>query len=165
MKRGIFVGRFQPFHLGHLQDIKNALKEVDELAIGIACSQEHHTKENPFTVTERIEMISLTLQHEKIGNCVFFSVPDCYDDKKWVEHIENVTAPFQITFTGKNEWTERSFQSKGYHSKRLPFLEGVSGTMIRDKIRRKEEWKDKVPEQVSSYLDYIKAQERISELT
>src|SRR3989344_3261359 len=30
MKRGLFIGRFQPFHLGYLKDIKNALNEVVE---------------------------------------------------------------------------------------------------------------------------------------
>ncbi|MEM3766696.1 MAG: adenylyltransferase/cytidyltransferase family protein, partial [Candidatus Bathyarchaeia archaeon] len=32
-KRGLFVGRFQPFHKGHLHVIKEILSEVDELVI------------------------------------------------------------------------------------------------------------------------------------
>ena len=55
MKRGLFIGRFQPFHLGHLKDIKRAIQEVDELVIGVGSSNEECTKENPFTVEERIE--------------------------------------------------------------------------------------------------------------
>ena len=68
MKRGLFIGRFQPFHLGHLQDIINALKEVDELVIGIGSSNEKHTKYNPFSVEERIEMIDLVLPNNNIRN-------------------------------------------------------------------------------------------------
>ena len=70
MKRGVYVGRFQPLHNGHLTDIKAASKEVDELAIGIGSSQEDHTAQNPFTTTERMEMISLTLKKEGIENYV-----------------------------------------------------------------------------------------------
>lgn len=35
MTRGLFVGRFQPFHLGHLHVIKELLEKVDELIIAI----------------------------------------------------------------------------------------------------------------------------------
>ena len=72
MKRGLFIGRFQPFHLGHLSDIKNAFKEVDELAIGIGSSNEKHTKENPFTVEERTEMIDSVLPNNGISNYTVF---------------------------------------------------------------------------------------------
>ena len=56
-KRGLFLGRFQPFHLGHLDVIKQALKMVDELVIVIGSAQYSHTFENPFTDSEREEMI------------------------------------------------------------------------------------------------------------
>ena len=31
--RGLYIGRFQPFHNGHLQAIKYVLENVDELVI------------------------------------------------------------------------------------------------------------------------------------
>ena len=33
VKRGLFVGRFQPIHKGHVKAIKDVLKQVDELVI------------------------------------------------------------------------------------------------------------------------------------
>ena len=46
-KRGLFVGRFQPFHLGHLDMVKYALTEVDELIIVIGSAQDsHYTNES-----------------------------------------------------------------------------------------------------------------------
>ncbi|MEM2975778.1 MAG: adenylyltransferase/cytidyltransferase family protein, partial [Candidatus Bathyarchaeia archaeon] len=50
MKRGLFVGRFQPFHLGHLTAVKNILKSVDELVIIVGSAQYSHRLDNPFTV-------------------------------------------------------------------------------------------------------------------
>ena len=33
MSTGLFIGRFQPFHRGHLATVKYALKKVDALVI------------------------------------------------------------------------------------------------------------------------------------
>ncbi len=38
-RRGIFVGRFQPVHKGHMEVIKGILQDVDELVIIIGSSQ------------------------------------------------------------------------------------------------------------------------------
>src|SRR3970040_1541422 len=52
--RALWIGRFQPFHLGHLSMAKRILAEVDELVIGIGSAQYSHTPENPFTAGERL---------------------------------------------------------------------------------------------------------------
>jgi len=49
VKRGLFVGRFQPFHLGHLGVVKDILNEVDELVIVVGSAQYSHRIDNPFT--------------------------------------------------------------------------------------------------------------------
>ena len=62
MTTALFIGRFQPFHKAHLQDIKAILKECDEVIIAIGSSQHSDTKDNPFSVAERIEMIDKTIR-------------------------------------------------------------------------------------------------------
>ena len=42
---GLYVGRFQPFHLGHLEAIKHILKKVDTVIIAIGSAQYSHTLE------------------------------------------------------------------------------------------------------------------------
>ena len=113
MTTGLFIGRFQPFHKGHLQDIKEALKEVDELIIAIGSSQFSHTEENPFSVDERIEMIEDTLIANDISDYTIFPIPDIGNDSKWVEHIELIVPQFDVVFTG-NELTEKLFREKKY---------------------------------------------------
>ena len=61
VNRGLYVGRFQPFHLGHLDAIKYALKEVDELVIVIGSAQYSHNVNNPFTAGERLVMVRQAL--------------------------------------------------------------------------------------------------------
>jgi len=144
MKTGLFIGRFQPFHNGHLQDIRNALKEVDELIIAIGSSQHFNTKENPFSVEERIEMIENTLAKENIGNCTLFPVPDIGEDAKWVEHVKTLVPKFDIVYTG-NDLTEKLFRKAGYKVKRVNIVEGINGTSIRDKMLNNEGWEELVP--------------------
>ena len=65
MKTGFYTGRFQPFHIGHLSAIKQALDTVDFLYIGIGSSQYSHEKYHPFTIDERVEMIQKALEEKK----------------------------------------------------------------------------------------------------
>jgi nicotinamide-nucleotide adenylyltransferase len=50
MSRGLFIGRFQPFHNGHYMAIKDILKIEDEVIICVAASQISYTISNPFQV-------------------------------------------------------------------------------------------------------------------
>ncbi len=163
MTTGLFISRFQPFHKGHLQDIKDALKEVDELIIAIGSSQFSHTEDNPFSVEERIEMIENTLIKNNISNYTIFPVPDIGDDKKWVEHIKVIVPKFDVVFTG-NKLIEKLFKEKKYKVKKVKIIEGINGTTIRNKIAKNESWKELVPEEVSKFIEKINGVERIRKL-
>ena len=58
---GLLIGRFQPFHLGHLEAVNFALSKVDMLFIGIGSSNKSNQIRNPFTADERKEMIISSL--------------------------------------------------------------------------------------------------------
>jgi len=163
MTTGLFIGRFQPFHKGHLQDIKDAIKEVDELIIAIGSSQFSHTEENPFSVEERIEMIESTLIKNNISNYTIFPVPDIGDDKKWIEHVKVIVPEFDIVFTG-NELTEKLFIEKNYKVKKVNLMKGINGTTIRDKIIKNQDWQELVPEQVKDFIEKNNIVERIKKL-
>ena len=54
---GFLIGRFQPFHLGHLEAIKFALGKVEHLHVGIGSSNKSYEERNPFTADVRKKMI------------------------------------------------------------------------------------------------------------
>jgi len=162
MTTGLFIGRFQPFHKGHLQDIKDALNEVDELIIAIGSSQFSHTEENPFSVEERIEMIEDTLMQNDISNYTIFPIPDISDDERWVAHVSSIVPEFDVVFTG-NAMTEKLFSERGYKVKRVRMLEGINGTTIREMMLKNENWQELVPEEVAEFLEKIKGAERVRE--
>ena len=163
MTTGFFLGRFQPFHLGHLQDIRDALKEVDQLIIGIGSSQHSDTKENPFSTEERIRMIEDSLIEAEISNYTIFPIPDINNHAKYAEHVEVLIPKFDIVFTG-SDFTEKLFKEKGYKIKKIKIVEETSSTDIRKKILNNEDWQSLVPKAIVKYLEEIKGIERIKKI-
>jgi len=160
MTTALFIGRFQPFHKGHLKDIKEILKQADEVIIGIGSSQHSHTKENPFTVDERIRMIEDTLIEENISNYTIFPIPDIDNHSKWVEHVTDLVPKFDIVFT-RNDFTEKLFKKKGYKVKKLELVKGISATIIRNKMLNNKNWEELLPKAVVKYLEEINGKKRI----
>ena len=67
MSTALFIGRFQPFHEGHLDAVKQILAENEQVIIGIGSSQESGTSRNPFDAQQRTEMITKALQNANIS--------------------------------------------------------------------------------------------------
>ena len=160
----LFIGRFQPFHKGHLRVVQEASKKYDEVIIGIGSSQYSDTSDNPFTFEERIRMIEDTLIAEDIGNYTIFAVPDINDDHRWVEHVETLVPKFDVVYTG-NQKTDRLFRQKHYVVKRVEIVPNTSGTTIRNRMIGDKGWKELVPKQVSDYIDDIEGVKRVKEIT
>ena len=74
-KRGLIIGRFQPFHNGHLKLVQQVLNECEELIIVIGSSQFNYLYKDPFTAGERLEMIYATISFQKLNHKKIFLVP------------------------------------------------------------------------------------------
>jgi len=160
MTIALFIGRFQPFHSGHLWAVKEILKKSNKVIIGIGSSQHEKTATNPFSAKERKEMILDTLQSEKIKNFAIFNIPDIHTDDEWVEHIKRIIPNFDVIYSG-SPLSKKLFTEKGYVVETLPRYNNISASEIRLKIQKNMDWKSMVPKQVSEVLDHIGAKERI----
>ena len=56
-KCGLYIGRFQPIHIGHESIIRKMLNECEKVIIAIGSSQEGRTRRNPFFYGERKSFI------------------------------------------------------------------------------------------------------------
>ena len=56
-KCGLYIGRFQPIHIGHESIIRKMLKECDQVIIVVGSAQESGTERNPFTFEQRADLI------------------------------------------------------------------------------------------------------------
>ena len=158
----LFVGRFQPFHIGHLHDIKTALDFSESIKIAIGSSQEKNTGDNPFSFDERREMIEEVLRKENIENFEIFAVPDINDDSEWVDHVKSIVGTFNSVYTG-NEKVRKLFEDR-HHVKEVHFLHDVNATEIRKRIQKDANWKELVPKEIIKYLEKINGVQRIKKI-
>lgn len=167
MLRGLYPGRFQPFHLGHLSVVKWALERVDELIILVGSAQESHTLNNPFTAGERIEMIKSALESENVDlhRIYIIPVPDILMNFVWAYHVMLYVPRFEIVFA-RNPLVIRLFKEAGVKVEVPPAFnrEKYSSTVIRKLIILREDWKEYVPKAVYDYIISIKGDERLREI-
>lgn len=168
MSRGFYIGRFQPFHKGHLRAVKWILGREDELIIGIGSAQYSYTMRNPFTVGERIYMIWATLRNEGLLDRVILSaVPDTdAQHSTWVSYVKTYTPPFDRAYTN-DPLSQMLFRDEGIDVRPIPFFERekYSATRIRDLIVKDDvEWMNLVPKPVAEIIIKIGGDKRIKKL-
>ena len=168
MKRGLFIGRFQPIHRGHIEIIKKILTEVDELIIAIGSAQESHTLENPFTAGERELMILRSLAEEKIdlSKVHIIPIPDVNNNAVWVSHVKSLSPPFHVVYSG-NPLVCRLFKEAGFEVKSPPLVRRKEywGTEIRERMLKNKNWKELVPRAVVEIIEEIDGIGRLRDLS
>lgn len=87
-KVGVYIGRFQPVHLGHLETIEVMEKMCERLIISIGSSFRPKTLDNPWTNVEREEMIKAAIADHlpdfNLKRLAFQHINDYkYNDNKW----------------------------------------------------------------------------------
>lgn len=129
----MYLGRFQPFHLGHLDALKQVLKREKHVIIVIGSAEDCDTLENPFTAGERYMMIEAALEEAGIlcERYAIIPVRDIHNDEKWVEHVERLVPPFDTVYTG-SPITKKLFKKyKKYQVVDLKKHLAISATMVR----------------------------------
>jgi nicotinamide-nucleotide adenylyltransferase len=163
--KALFIGRFQPFHNGHLQVIQKTLDEFAFLYIGIGSSQYENTFENPFSYTERKIMIEKALSEEENTQVNILSIPDIHDPAHWVDHVCAIINDFDVVISN-NSFTSQLFQEKGYEIKKTGLYkrDSYSGKEIRQRMISGRRWDDLVPPSVATYLFSIDAVNRLKRI-
>lgn len=159
MTTALFIGRFQPFHNGHLNDVKHILKENDSIIIAIGSSQYENTKDNPFSFEERKDMIEIVLKSEKLKNYKIIPLPDYHDNVQWVKQMKTYVPRFDRFYSGNSIVVD--LLRKEYDMKNIFFIEGIEGKKIREKIIKNLDWKSDVPKKVAEYIEHIDGVNRI----
>ena len=162
---GLLIGRFQPFHLGHLSAIQFALSKVDKLWIGLGSSNKPIEKDNPFTATERKEMILSSIDSSMKEKISIYFIPDVDNHIRWIEKIDTIVPSFDIVFSN-DDLTRHLYAKRSTKISSIPFSkrEILSGTRIRDLIVSDQKWDDLVPDGTKNFLIGISAKDRLEDL-
>ena len=162
---GLLIGRFQPFHLGHLDAVLFGLSRTENLFIGIGSSNKSNERRNPFSAEERREMITLSIEPSITDRIKIFDIPDVGDHEKWTFEIDKTVPKYDVVFTN-DEFTRTLFEKREISviSVILKDREKFSGTNIRNLIAYDRNWRDLVPQGTRNVLDNINAKERLQNL-
>ncbi|KNZ34416.1 MAG: hypothetical protein AD742_01495 [Methylibium sp. NZG] len=88
----VYVGRFQPFHNGHLALLQRALSLAPLVVVVIGSAHQARTPKNPFTAAERAEMIHAALSPADRARVRMLPVRDHYDLPRWVSAVREGVA-------------------------------------------------------------------------
>jgi|Deesub1362B_J571_1020462.scaffolds.fasta_scaffold00004_67 nicotinamide-nucleotide adenylyltransferase len=168
MTTGLVIGRFQPFHKGHIHAIEYVRKNVDKIIIGVGSALDSHTLNNPFTAAERIEMILIAIKEMgwTLSDFLIIPIPDAPYHKEWVSIVESIVPHFDVVYSN-DPLTKILFMEEGYTVKDIPLLERehYSGEEFRKRVIEGENWREIVTEKVAKYLEEHGLIKRLIELT
>lgn len=163
---GLIVMRGQPIHNGHLHLITNALYENDELVIALGSRNKQISFENPFKVSQRIEMLKRVFgESSKIKILTLADIGTATKDE-WTNYVfeeinKNKIYQPNTYYAGDEDnfkWylnTLNPFTQEIINVKPLDRLSTgiMSGTEIRKSISSGfDSWKNHVPVCLHDYI-------------
>jgi nicotinamide-nucleotide adenylyltransferase len=161
--RALYIGRFQPYHLGHQAVLEKIASEVEEIVIVIGSAQESHTSENPFTGGERMEMIYAALNESDLRECCIVTpLQDIKRNSVWVSHLQSMVPRFDVVYSN-NPLVVRLVSEAGIQIRKPPLYRRdlYSGTAIRKLMKDKCDWSGLVPAAVAAFIRELDGVERL----
>ena len=164
MTTGLFIGRFQPFHKGHLATVRFALRKVDQLVIVVGSAQKSHEPKNPFTAGERIRMIKESLDSEKVdvGKILIIPIPDVDVHSLWTQQVDILVPKYDVVFAN-DPFTLMLFRERGIKTIEAPLVDrtNMQATEIRSRMAMGRKWEILVPVAVARVVKEINGVERV----
>lgn len=159
------IGRYQPFHNGHLAVVREIAAEAEELLIGVAAAADSGTPKNPFTAGERNEMIRLALDGAGLAPYRIIDLPDIHNPPVWAKYVANLVPEFDLVVAHSGE-TLALFEDAGYQVQKATAYDRdtYSGTRIRHLMIEFQQWETLVPPPVAEYLRGIDGPARVRRL-
>lgn len=171
VEKGVIFGRYQIFHLKHMEGVLAAKMRCNKLYIGVThpdivayaatspLDVNGVTKrENPLTYFERMEMIQGALRDFGVKRKEFEIIPFPISQPDLITQYAPEDATYYMSLcTPWDEEKYRILQSQGLKTevlwRRNPEDMGTSGTAVRELIRKNnKEWIQQVPRSVAEYI-------------
>lgn len=137
----VFIGRFQPVHIGHLEVIQTALSQADKVLVLMGSSNQPRTSKNPWTYHERSDMLmeSLAEINPSFAHRVHTVAlrDQSYNDQKWAASVQQHVDDFivgcgEVVKKTKVGLIGHSKDSSSYYLKMFPQWELIEHEMNED---------------------------------
>lgn len=165
-RRGLMIGRYQPFHLGHLSLAEQILAECEELVVAIGSPEANFSFNDPFTAGERITMVHETLSKYGLlmSKCYILPVPNSDNNYTWFERMRSMIPKVTRVYSG-NQFVQLLLP-ENVEVKSPMFLKHriFNGTRIRNLMVRNGNWLNLVPIPVASFIKEIDGISRLKKL-
>ncbi len=164
MVRGIYIGRFQPYHNGHHKMVEKISGEVDEMVLGIGSAGDSHTRKNPFTAGERVLMVTKAIEEFGIPSYVV-QIEDLKRNSIWVSHVESISPRFDVAYSN-NPLVIQLFKEAGKEIRQVPMFDRdvLEGAEVRRRRENGEDWQGLVPSPVKKIIEEIGGIGRIQKI-
>lgn len=139
-KTAVFLGRFQPFHIGHMSIVDRIFQQdFKRLLLIIGSADKFGTDENPWNVQEREEIIRASIPLELQEKIDITSLADVPDDDVWCENLKSLL-PSEVTLFTGNDWVRDICERHEIQTDWIGAYDiDISGTKIRDMIQKGED--------------------------
>ncbi len=138
----VFIGRFQPFHVGHLAVIKTALAQSKHVILLIGSAKQPRSTRNAFNFDERMQMVLSAFSAEDAARIRCVPLVDVlYNDARWVTSVEqavqsvtgtNPTLKIGLVGHYKDRTSYYLSLFPNWEPVSVPSYRGISATPIRD---------------------------------
>jgi nicotinamide-nucleotide adenylyltransferase len=163
------LGRFQPFHKGHLALTKQILSECDELLIIIGSAQFNFIDKDPFSAGERVLMIHEALKEAGVdlSRCYIIPVANDENNARWLAYIRSMVPPFDVLYSGNDfvKYLARSQDSSiVIEDPVFAEINEYNGANIRRLMQEGKPWEHLVPPAVAKVIQQVGGIVRINML-
>lgn len=142
----VYIGRFNPFHLGHAYVLQRALNKYKTVVVLIGSAGQARSLKNPFTFEEREQMIlKWSLSFDFDAELIIRPLPDSpYSDNEWIANVQSLVRDAvgpkrEVSLTGSDRddstWYLKSFPQWGLdlvNAYTRPPEASISATSVRE---------------------------------
>jgi cytidyltransferase-like protein len=169
-------GRFQPFHVGHLEYLRGAAERCEEVFVGITNPDperikpeasdplRHLPESNPFTYVERLLMVKAAAQDAGIDLARLHVIPFPVNEPElWHAYVPEDVVQFIRLFSDWGGTKLERLRDAGYEVVVLDegAAKAVSGADVRAALRNGGDWESLVPPGVAEVLKRLERGVRV----
>jgi cytidyltransferase-like protein len=160
-------GRFQPFHVGHLEYLRGAAERSDEVFVGITNPDparikpepsdplRHLPEANPWSYVERLLMVESAAAELGLDPASVHVIPFPVNEPElWPAYVPDGVTQYIRLFSGWGETKVERLRAAGYEVVVLDegVAKGVAGAEVRALLRDGGDWEQLVPAGVARVI-------------